>query len=155
MGKRGPAPQPKKIAEMKGVYRPVRHADQVERSGGLKFLTSVPEAPEYLEEKAQKVWYSHLSQMVSVGGWIATTDLATFEIAIDAFNTYLLYRDAPMTSVSQHGSPKTSAEFQVKKEAIKTWLNYQREFGWSPSARTRIKLENGEETADDLADLQL
>ena len=93
--------------------------------------------------------------MINTRGWIAKTDLPTFEIAIDAYNTYYLYREADMTDIAQHGHKKTSAAFHIKKEAIKTWLNFQREFGWSPSARLRIKLENEEAEYTDLEDLKL
>jgi len=152
MGKRGPAPQPKTLILQKGYYQPSRHADDVGDSEKLQFVhNELPSPPENLLTKAKEIWTSQLSQAINLYGYISFIDLKLFEeyCYVYAEMEYLKYEGGNRIYTDKNGNKKINPLYQELNRLRKDFIRLSQEFGFSPSARTRIKLEQKEAKAQE------
>lgn len=149
MGNRGPKPQPKAIAVSKGLYRPSRHEDQI-ADAGVKMdwvYKTLPSAPEYLDDYAKEVWKQQLSEAQKVFGYIGFIDLRLFAeyCYVAAEMETLKNESVERIYTDDNGVRRLNPMYLELNKLRKDFLRLSQEFGFSPSSRTRIKLENPQE----------
>lgn len=147
MGKRGPKPQPSAIAKSKGYYRPHKHdTDMIANNEALGFVHDVIlDPPPHLPEDAAKIWTAQLSEASKVFGYISFIDLKLFEEYCNSYATMMELRNSPKVTVNDKGNMSIHPEYKIFINARDTWIKLSAEFGFSPSARTRVTLQQRQE----------
>jgi phage terminase small subunit len=113
---------PAALAKLKGTYQPCRHKDDVADSKALEFVhDTLPQPPEDLSDKAKEYWIKQLSSARKVYGYISFIDLAIFEELCKVY---------------------AEPYYVLLQQTRDIFLKLSREFGFTPSARTRITLQN-------------
>ena len=154
MGKRGPTPQPKAIAEQKGLYRPSRHEDQIAEINSLRWVyNELPMPPDDLGPVASEVWTSILADAQKIKGYISTIDLRLFKEYCYLYGEMEFLKgetDGVRTYKDDNGVVRVNPLYTELNKIRKDFIRLSQEFGFSPSARTRIKLasEREEEIED-------
>ncbi len=149
MGRRGIKPQPLAELKKKDYYRPSRHDDQIAKiddGSGLNYVhNGLPLPPERFSDKAVDIWNETLGQAQKVQGYISFIDLKLFEQYCEVYaeltnlneeckNTNMYYTD-------DKGNVKEHPIFRTRKEKRAMFIKISQEFGFSPSSRTRVVLE--------------
>lgn len=145
MGSRGPAPQPTAIIKQKGYYRESVHKDSIADSGALGFVyKDIPTPPEHFDELATEVWNTTLMQASQLYGYISFIDLAMFSEYCECYSELqklnnkcrgnsIIYED-------DNGVKRTNPLFKERDDKRKMLIQISREFGFTPSARSRLAL---------------
>ncbi len=142
---RGRKPVPKEIAKIRGYYRPGKHKDQLSMSGLDFVYKDIPEPPEALNKWAKKMWTAQLEEAAKVNGYIAVIDLLTFEVYCSTYGNYMKLKELCI-SESYHYEDKKGVKrinplFKECDRAKNTFIKLSAEFGFTPSARMRVKLQ--------------
>ena len=150
MGDRGPKPQPEAIAKMKGLYRPSRHKDHIAAEGkSLEWVHNViPSPPEDLSEFAKKVWTTQLAEAQKVFGYIGFIDLLLFtEYCYLVGEMEFLKNETfgQRTYTDDNGVKRINPLWSELNKLRKDFMRISQEFGFGPSSRTRVKLEQSVE----------
>ena len=142
MGKRGPNKLPVVVVKAKGTYRPSSHPDEMLESEALEFIyQKLPEAPKSFPPLAVKCWNAQLAQAMQLYGYISFLDLKVFEEYCLTYALMKTLEDADMHYEDANGVRRITPEFKEYKEAKRDFLALSREFGFTPSSRTSIKLQ--------------
>jgi len=161
MGKRGPKPQPLEILKKKDYYRPSRHDDQIAKSkSGLDYVhNGLPLPPERFDNGASDIWNSTLGQAQKVVGYISFIDLPLFEQYCEVYSELTelnkLCADTNMYYTDDKGNIKQHPVFKDRKEKREMFKKLSVEFGFSPSSRTRVALEQPKEVVKEEDDFEL
>jgi len=135
MGKRGFVRQPEAIAKMKGTYRKDRYNNSTVNVIGLEYLDHVPEPPKHLNEEGINYWNTSLSHLIKIKFLIAKVDLYIF--ADLCYNYQLIIECINKLELSK-GSLGKNPYQSILNKSIKTYLGLCREFGLTPSSRTKF-----------------
>lgn len=157
MGLRGPAPKPTalKIAAGNPGKRPLNTAEPVPPAG-------IAEPPDWLGDEARKIWFQLVPRLVRSGLARSLDDVALARycstlaewIRAKAF----LEKHGPTYTVKNKAGhviravefPQTR-EFRLLQPAL---MQLEREFGLTPAARTRIRLEQEDAAKGDVNELK-
>jgi len=143
-GTRGPKKTPAAQLKKTGTFRKDRHSDELNSMGALEFVYDfVPTAPESLTKKAQEKWYQVLAGASRLNGYISTIDLSLLE------QYCTLYVE--MTELAQEkqhhdyiyyteSGPRIHPIHDEYRKSVTAFNRIAREFGFTPSARTGIRL---------------
>lgn len=167
MGRRGPAPKPTALRLIDGGAgkRPLNLKEPIPPPGE-------PEPPEWLDDRARKVWDQLVPRLCRIGLARSIDGNALGRYCV----TFVMWLDA-VTFVRKHGSmypvraePKKGKdgrevpgrilyyrEFPAAGEVRKLnqqLITLEREFGLTPAARTRIHLENEKDAASNVHELK-
>lgn len=150
MGKRGPIPQPLAVLKQKGTMNITRAKSTNEVEEHLDFVYhQLPEAPQHLDSFAADVWNSTLLQACRVYGYISFLDLKLFAEYCECYselqNLNNKCRGNSMSYEDANGIKRINPIYKERDEKRKLFIRLSQEFGFSPSARTRIKLEQKKE----------
>jgi P27 family predicted phage terminase small subunit len=163
MGRRGPAPKPTALRFIDGNagHRPLNTHEPVPPPGE-------PEPPEWLDERARKVWDQVMPRLYRIG-LARSIDAGAlgrycvlFVMWVDAADfvrkngTTYPVRAEPATPKGQ-GRILYFREFPQAAELRKLGqqlITLEREFGQTPASRSRIHLENEKDAAKDTGELR-
>lgn len=152
MGKRGPAPKPTALKKAQGTYRPDRAAANEAQPGkGAR----TPNAPAWLDETAKAIWQRHARRLWEAG-LLTDVDVSALASLCEAEALYqtavamLAAGDTVLTN--DKGYTYASPWVQIRSQALKQAQTLWREFGMTPSARSRIEVKP-EEEEDEFAKL--
>ena len=142
MGQRGPAPKPSAIEEAEG--RPGkrrRNGDEPE------FDSIIPECPEHLSAEAKKKW-DELAPVLHAASLLTEGDqaYATMAQAQKMLNKTSLIFQTPSGYVQQ------SPLFSIITTSMELINKLCREFGLTPSSRSRLSVAKAEKETDLLDD---
>jgi P27 family predicted phage terminase small subunit len=145
----GRPPKPTELKKLEGTYRADR---AVVNEMMPSRLVAPPSAPEYLTEGAKLEWESVCDELLSLN-MLHRVDLALLSAYCQEFDRYVeasgyLLREGsviclerPDGSVYSMPSPWVA----IKNGALKNAMSIASQFGFTPSARTKIKGEGGKE----------
>lgn len=142
MGLRGPAPQPKKEAEKKGLYRPSRHEDEIALNVAEFDMHDIPEV---LNDVGKVEWQRIKELTKGTKGWVMLSDQSALTLHCilyqELMQSYQEMKSHGRVTISNNGARRRSSEFTNFIDMVKHYTNSCREFGLTPSARTRVKIE--------------
>ena len=147
MGGKGPTKQPTAIVKAKGYYRPSRYKDDVADSGALSFVyNEIPEPTERLNEVAKIIWVQDLTLANKVFGYISHLDLRVFEqYCITCSELYQLQQEnIKGTFINDKGNITLNPMYKILEDKKKEYLMFCREFGFTPSSRSKITLDQAQ-----------
>jgi P27 family predicted phage terminase small subunit len=153
MGKRGPVPPPKAITIKKGYYQPSRHDDPIADTNALDWVhNEVPSPPEDLNDVAKKMWTQQLMQSQKLYGYISFIDLTLFKEYCYVYSEleWLKQNTKGRYYLDDKGAKKIDPLYMELNKLRKDFLRLSQEFGFSPSARTRIQLQQKPEEDKDI-----
>lgn len=153
MGRRGPAPRPSVLNELAGNpgHRP-RNEQEAQPEAGER----VPSAPRWLSPEGRRLW-KLVAPRLHKYKLLTGVDVLGLALLCDAYATYQEAREAVqekgMLATSDKGAVYQHPAVGIMNSARKELLTWLREFGMTPSARTRIRIDQGDAAAvDDLFD---
>jgi P27 family predicted phage terminase small subunit len=153
MGSRGPKPQPIAILKAKGTINVTRANDQIADANALDFVhEQIPTPPEDLNEQAKNIWNGQLMQAQKMYGYISYIDLSLFKeyCYVYAEMEWLKDNVKSRTYTDDKGTIRVDPLYTELNKLRKDFLRLSQEFGFSPSARTRIQLQQKPETNTDI-----
>jgi len=139
---------PAALAKLKGTYQPCRHKDDVADSKALEFVhNTLPQPPEDLSDKAKEYWIKQLSSAMKIYGYISFIDLSIFEQLCKVYAELISLENeitpkTPRIMKDKNGRPIVNPYYVLLQQTRDIFLKLSREFGFTPSARTRITLQN-------------
>jgi P27 family predicted phage terminase small subunit len=140
MGRRGPAPTPTGILQMRGTFRKDRHGDP-ETEPQPKPVARVPKAPAHLDDIARRAWKTLAKQLHELG-LLSAGDLLALEAACTAYSRALqadeLLAEEGLTQRGLQGYTAHPA-VAISRYSWATYRQFAQEFGLTPSARTRVR----------------
>ena len=151
MGKRGPAPTPTAILNLRGSWRAnANKAEPMPKAGR-------PECPDWLDESAQAAWEQLAPQLEDMGVLTVIDGQALTLLC----QTWAKWKEAEL-AIREHGavSPIYNADGSLKymqqsphvsiaRSAADQLAKMFREFGMTPSARTRIEVPERKQDTDE------
>lgn len=151
MGKRGFAPKPTRIEELQGRpgKRPVNRKEPQPAQGPM------PRAPHWLSEEAKREWRRVARQLHAIG-LLTTLDGDALAMYCETLATWKRaegqVRAKGEVVKTTNGNIIQNPYLAIANRAKRDALVLMREFGMTPSARTRISVEKpeGESLADAL-----
>lgn len=150
MGARGPAPKPTRIRELEGNpgKRPLNRREP-QPTGRM------PSAPRWMSLEAKRQWRK-LAPRLHAAGLLTEVDGLGLAMLCEAVGQYvegkeIVEREGAI-AVSDQGNVYQHPAVGLMKSARGEVLKWAREFGMTPSARSRISLEaaTGEESLADI-----
>lgn len=138
---------PAALAKLKGTYQKCRHKDDVADSKALGFIyNTLPSPPEELSQTAKEYWIKQLSSAMKVDGYISYIDLGIFEQLCKVYAELISLENeitpkTPRIMKDKNGRPIVNPYYVLLQQTRDTFLKLSREFGFTPSSRTRIRLE--------------
>jgi P27 family predicted phage terminase small subunit len=143
---RAPIPTALKIAEGNPGHRPINKTEP-------KPSPAAPSCPKHLQGPAREEWRKRVPELASLG-LLTKLDTGALEMACVAYGEWRealaeLAKSKPVlktTSGNYIQNPYTS----IANTARRDYLRFATQFGFTPSARTRIKSETRVDEADDL-----
>lgn len=152
MGQRGPAKKPTKLNKLQGNpgRRPLN-----QREPQPSPLERKPTAPRWLSHAAKLQWKRLVTPLYECG-LLTQVDQLALAMLCEAYATYqdarLLVEQEGMIAISEKGSPYLHPAVGIMNSSRRELLTWAREFGMTPSARTRIEIDADNEQAPSLAD---
>lgn len=136
MGKRGPAPLPSNVKRMKGTYRKDRAAPNEPRP-----KSAAPNCPAWLSGYAKQEWRWVVKELERLG-LMTKIDRAALAAYCEAYAEWRTMEE----SIDEHGRTQTSdkgfvclrPEVTIRNAALKRMREFLKEFGMTPSSRTRV-----------------
>ena len=142
----GPSPEPSKLKLAKGTNRPSR---ELPNEMDFQPLIKIPRASKHLNKRAKKEWRKVCSNLIAIR-MLYLVDLP--QLQAYCFQVSIMERAEEQLSESDYVIKETNKggfEYQTKSkwmsiynEALDRVNKLGREFGFSPSARTRISMIN-------------
>jgi len=152
MGKPGPTPKPTALKVLEGNpgKRPLPKNEP--QPGDVTRI----KPPSYLPPLAKKEWKVILPQLQALG---LISDLDIYGLAAYC-NAYATWVDA-LGEIKKHGSlvmspngyPMPSPWIKISRDALAEMMQWLKEFGMTPAARSRVSVEAGDDEPDDLEKL--
>ena len=130
MGRRGPAPTPKKILASRGSWRADLGGPEPQPQPGI------PPAPSCLGEAAREEW-EYITKLIDGMGLAATIDRALLTTWCEAWGDYV----EALKIAREEKMPKSfkSGSLRNKMALADQLLKLAGQFGCSPAARARLK----------------
>ena len=153
MGKRGPSPQPIAVLKAKGTINVTRANDQIADENKLDWVhDTIPTPPDDLSDKAKEIWNNQLMQAQKMWGYISFIDLSMFKEYCYVYGEmeWLKANTKNRTYTDDKGTIRIDPLYMELNKIRKEFIRLSQEFGFSPSARTRIQLEQKPETTTDI-----
>ncbi len=153
MGKRGPSPQPIAVLKAKGTINVTRANDQIADANALDWVhDTIPTPPDDLSDKAKEIWNNQLMQAQKMWGYISFIDLSMFKEYCYVYGEmeWLKANTKNRTYTDEKGAVRIDPLYMELNKIRKEFIRLSQEFGFSPSARTRIQLEQKPETTTDI-----
>ena len=151
MGARGPAPQPTALKVLRGNPGKRRLNDAEARPAAGR----VPTAPRWLSEEGRNEW-RRLAPRLHAAGLLTEVDGVALGLLCETFVQYQAARRVVeregMLATSEKGTAYQHPALGIANGARREMLTWAREFGMTPSARSRIRVETKEEEPS-LADM--
>lgn len=138
-------PLPKTTAEQKFMrgYGPKPGSSNASSASASR-LTRVPPAPEGLGPKGKKLWKT-LYRELADADMLATTDLASFELMIRAYDAaQQAYGELATTGVVIEGYKEASRKapaMQAARDFTALYIRLAAQFGLTPASAARLGLE--------------
>ena len=151
MGIRGPAPKPTavKILQGKPGHRPLPANEPKPDSGRL------PSAPRWLSDEAKREW-KRIAPRLHAVGLLTEVDGLALAMLCEAFAQYMAAKTVVdsegLLLMSDKGNSYQHPAAGLMTQARGELMKWAREFGMTPSARTRIVVDT-ESAEPSLADL--
>ena len=140
MGQRGPAPQPTALKVLRGNpgRRPLPKGEPQPAAG------RVPYAPRWLSEAAAAEW-KRIAPRLHAAGLLTEVDGMALGLLCETFVQYqdarrIVERDG-MLAISEKGASYQHPALGIANGARRELLTWAREFGMTPSARSRIRVD--------------
>ena len=153
MGKRGPSPQPIAVLKAKGTINVTRTKDEIADKNKLDWVhDTIPTPPDDLSDKAKEIWTSQLMQAQKMYGYISFIDLPMFKEYCYVYGEmeWLKENTKGRKYTDEKGAIRIDPLYLELNKIRKEFIRLGQEFGFSPSARTRIQLEQKPETTTDI-----
>lgn len=153
MGKRGPSPQPIAVLKAKGTINVTRANDEIADANALDWVhDTIPTPPDDLSDKAKEMWNNQLMQAQKMWGYISFIDLSMFKEYCYVYGEMEWLKDNTKnrTYTDDKGTIRLDPLYMELNKIRKEFIRLSQEFGFSPSARTRIQLEQKPETTTDI-----
>jgi P27 family predicted phage terminase small subunit len=139
VGRRGPAPTPTKVLQLRGTFRSDRHGGQEPHATPLK---AAPRPPKHIDETARKIWRK-LAPALVAAELLTENDLGAFEsycvIYARALDAEAVVAVEGRTVTTQQGL-KRHPELVTAEKARADMRKYEQLFGLSPSDRARLRI---------------
>jgi P27 family predicted phage terminase small subunit len=139
-----PYKQPKEIKELKGTHRKSRDTPQ---EMSVRPLTSVPMPPEDLPEPAKKTWFAAASQLLTLkiltGLDLDALKQYCYQKHVMDMAAHTLETEGYTVIMQNKGGgqyPTKSPWISIYNEAATHVNRLQQQFGFNPSARTKISV---------------
>ena len=151
MGTRGPAPKPTVVKMLQGNpgKRALPKGEPKPDAGRL------PSAPRWLSDEAKREW-KRIAPRLHAVGLLTEVDGLALAMLCEAFAQYMAAKTVVdsegMLLVSEKGNSYQHPAAGLMTQARGELMKWAREFGMTPSARTRIVVDTGSEEPS-LADL--
>ena len=154
----GRPPKPTAMKRIEGTYRQDRALPQEVEP---RRLAAVPDPPENLTDMARREWYVVCDWLLEVGN-LAFTDISLVAAYCNEMSLYWEYdkklkaKGETIVYKNQLGEVlrvQVNPYVSMRKSALDSALRLAGQFGFTPSARTRIKSGNQTDKADPLQDL--
>jgi|TARA_R110000851_G_scaffold727_2_gene2409 P27 family predicted phage terminase small subunit len=154
MGSRGPKAQPTALLKSKGTGNITRMKNDAITENGDKLQwvhNGIPMPPDYLNEGAKIVWMQQLGEAQKLYGYISFIDLKFFAeyCYVCSEMDYLKEHSTIRTVEDNNGVVRVNPLYVELNKLRKDFMRLSAEFGFTPSSRTRITLEQKEETVVD------
>lgn len=150
MGLRGPAPKPTALKKLDGSE--IRKPELTQQAKPER-PTRAPAPPVWMSKAGKKQW-RRIARPLLDCGLLTEIDLLALAMLCE---TYATYQDARLAIVQEGllvaggtGASKKNPAATVMETARKDLLTMMREFGMTPAARSRIRIEPDEEDDEDL-----
>ena len=151
-------PNPKKptaIKKKEGTYRKDRDGS-TDKELGLSFLKTIPEPPKHLGKIAAIRWIEIVSEVSKVGGYVAKIDLAVLERYCMLWEHWRELAKEIQENGSVREAHKEGSEREFTRPQWKMWMDaskelgrIEREFGFTPGARSSLRLVQNAQKPDD------
>ena len=132
----GPAPKPTALALYRGKKR-----DNPNRAKEPKTRVICPPAPSFLDATAKKEW-RRIAKVLSASKVLTESDLVGLQLYCVEYSRW---RDAmeqlqtsDITELTPNGHKAQSIYRTIENRAFENLIKIMREFGLTPSARTRV-----------------
>lgn len=154
MATRGRPPVPTQLKELKGTAQPSRVRRDEVRPPVLK---EIPLAPDYLSARGKEEWYTTCAELAGLK-MLHKVDLSLLaaycnEMAVYWESETLLRQNGRLIVFkNEDGSLKyaqPAPHVSIARNALKMALSIATQFGFTPSARTRIAAPVGESKPTD------
>lgn len=136
MGKRGPAPKPRRLKLLEGTFRPDRDAGMPDPEP----ITVVPKPPSHLTTVGKREWRRVCGQLIELGV-LTDLDLSALEGYCSAYGRAVEADRA----LKKHGLTMSCAQGTIARPEVAiartAWAEARRfaqEFGITPASRTRV-----------------
>lgn len=153
MGLRGPAPKPSAIKKAQGTYRPDRAARNEAQPGAGQ---RTPNAPAWLDFKAKAIWQRHARRLWDAG-LLTDIDVSALAALCEAEALYqtavAMLATGGVVTTTETGYAYPSPWVAIRTQALKQCQLLWREFGMTPSSRTRVSAQQEEEKQLSLAEM--
>jgi P27 family predicted phage terminase small subunit len=141
MGLRGPAPTPTAILKNRGSWLANL------RKGEPEFPVSEPPKPEWLNVQAGEEWDRQIV-LLRNRGVIAEVDLATFAGYCMSWSEWVMAEEwianNGYTFETEKGYIGTQPMVAIRNAAFDRMTKAAKEFGFTPSSRTKVKVDGGQ-----------
>ena len=154
MGSRGPKAQPTALLKAKGTGNITRMKEDAITNQGkeLEWVhNGIPDAPDYLNDGARQVWNQQLWEAQKLFGYISFIDLKVFSeyCYVCSEMDYLKEHSQQRTTTDENGVVRVNPLYVELNKLRKDFMRLSGEFGFTPSSRTRITLQQKDETVVD------
>lgn len=152
MAKPGPAPKPTALRVAEG--NPGKRALPVNEPQPEP-LVEIPKPPSFLMDLAKKHWKEQ-AEILQRAGLLTEVDLDAFAAMCNSYATWVdAQRQLKKTGMlvrGPSGHPVMSPYISISEKALNRLLQYQKEFGLTPSSRTRVQLDSGDGEEDEFSE---
>lgn len=134
-GRSGRRKQPAAIKIAKGTHRKRRDADRIELAAGC------PPLPKDLHPAAQAEW-KRLAPICVQAGLLKSADWLAWELGFRAYDTWLTVSASigDPVHVTAQDYPVLRPEVAIAQKAWSSLMQFCREFGLTPSARSGLQV---------------
>jgi P27 family predicted phage terminase small subunit len=137
MGSRGPRPQPKALALLKGTYRPDRGA-----ANPAMPVAELPSCPPHLDEEAKKEW-RRVSRLLLNLGLLTKIDRAALAAYCVCWSRWVeaegQLKEQGLMVKSPNGFDQVNPYLSVANKALEQMRGFASEFGLTPATRSRVE----------------
>lgn len=137
MGKRGPKPTPTNVLKVRGSWRADTRDGEPQASG-------VPHPPAWLEGVALAKWQEYVPQLERMG-LLGECDADALVAYCEAWAEFVeateYIKEHGRIAISENGGEYQHPMVGIKNKAVERMNRLGSQFGWTPSARTGLKVE--------------
>lgn len=146
MGKRGPPPTPTATLAARGSWRAGG------RTGEAEFPPALTECPEWVPASAS-AWYTQMARQALASGYMADAFQTALALGAHAYAEFTLLsaeieREGSVLE-NTSGNVVRNPKVDLRNDAWKRLLQVCREFGFTPSAKSGVKVGAKKESKAD------